>query len=87
MILFNYVFDGTMNQDKTIRDRIKRWYEGKYIPWENEPDSPIVVIGGDTKYHWTAIVARVVVGFWLRHWKWCLGFSVSVAIAVLMYLQ
>lgn len=47
-----------------------KWWEGEKQPWKNEPGSPVVFIGWDERRHWTASVARVLVGFYLREWKW-----------------
>lgn len=57
----------------TLLSSIKRWYEGetKVDEFKNDPDSssfigsPIYI-----EYHWTARIARAIVGFYLQHWKW-----------------
>ncbi len=41
-----------------------------------------VVIHYD-KPHWTALVARAIVEFHKRHWKWAASIYVTVALAVL----
>lgn len=53
--------------------RIKRWYDGesKIQEFENDPDSSIVIMPLlYTEYHWSAKIARAIVGFYLRHWQW-----------------
>ena len=50
-----------------LRSAVRNWYEGKYLPYENDPRSTLVFIGGDHKRHWTARVVRVLVEFW--HWS------------------
>ena len=50
-----------------LRSAVRNWYEGKYLPYENDPRSILVFIGGDHKRHWTARVVRVLVEFW--HWS------------------
>jgi hypothetical protein len=62
-------------RSKTVRD----WYEGKFVPHENDPDSNLRFIGGDYERHWTARVARVLIAFWLEHWKWIIGVIVALA--------
>lgn len=66
--------------------KIKAWYEGKYIPYENSPDSPIFFFGGTDKRHWTARIARILVEFYLEHWKWLWSISVASGIAILKLL-
>lgn len=52
---------------------IAEWYEGEVTAYENEPNSPFVIIGVRTRRHWTATVVRALVEFWLRHWQWTIG--------------
>jgi hypothetical protein len=37
--------------------RIREWYAGEYVVYENDPNSALVFIGGDYRRHWTANVA------------------------------
>ena len=69
-----------------IRDKFRDWYVGKYVPFENDPDSPIVLIGGYFQRHWSARAVRRIVVFWRTHWKWCLTFLVTLGALVLGYL-
>lgn len=58
--------------------QVKRWYEGEKHLYENPPGSPVVIFGWDEKRHWTAQIARVLVNFYLREWKWCWGTALAV---------
>jgi hypothetical protein len=60
------------------------WYDGKHIP--NDPNSPLVFAGGRHQRHWTAKVASVLVGFWLREWKWVIG-TVLALIGIIIALK
>jgi hypothetical protein len=60
-------------------DKVRKWYDGERVPYQNEPGSGIIFLGWDEKRHWTAEVARVLVRFWLAHWQWTLGFVLAVA--------
>lgn len=57
---------------------IVAWYIGEWAAHKNEPGSSIFFIGGDTHYHWTARVARFVVGFFAKEWKWIIGTGLAV---------
>jgi hypothetical protein len=57
---------------------IRKWYEGKSKPYENDPDSPVVFIAWDYERHWTSRVAHVVIDFYLREWKWVWGTGIAV---------
>lgn len=59
-------------------ERIRDWYEGKFVLHENDPVSGVVFIGGYYERHWTATIARALVHFYLEHWKWLWGFGLSV---------
>jgi hypothetical protein len=37
----------------------------------------VVLIGGDYERYWTAKVTRVLVEFYLEHWKWLWSFGLS----------
>jgi hypothetical protein len=56
---------------------IRNWYDGEWVLYENDPDSEVVLIGGDYERYWTAKVTRVLVEFYLEHWKWLWGFGLS----------
>jgi hypothetical protein len=61
--------------------RIRHWYNGKdeihLMP--NDPGKPVVIAPMlYTKRHWSAKIARTIVTFYLRHWKWLWLFTVSV---------
>jgi hypothetical protein len=60
-----------------FRSAVHHWYEGKFVPYENDPNSGLVFLGGDHERHWTARVARVLSAFWLKEWKWIVGVAVA----------
>jgi hypothetical protein len=61
-----------------FKDKTFAWYEGRYVPWENDRHSPIVLVGGSYHRHWTARFAHVVVEFWLEHWKYVITTSIAI---------
>ena len=71
-----------------MRRKVIDWYRGKFIPHENDPDNGIVFFGGFYKRHWTSRAVHVLVEFYLREWKWVLGFvfGAPAAVATLMKL-
>jgi hypothetical protein len=62
----------------SMKEKIRKWYEGEFIPYENAPDSTVLFVGGDHKRHWTAKLARWVIEFYMREWKWTLGAVATV---------
>ena len=34
-----------------LKKRIKMWWDGEYVPYENDPNSGIFMIGGHTNYY------------------------------------
>ena len=62
--------------------RIKRWYEGEYVPYKNDPRSSLGFVGGGAyEKHWTAQLARGFVTFYLKHWKWLWTPVIAVVLA------
>lgn len=62
----------------SIIDKIKAWYAGKYVPPKNNPNSDLVFINGHYERHWTASLARVIIEFYLREWRWFWGILVAI---------
>lgn len=61
--------------------RIKRWYEGetKLHEFENDPNSSVLIMPlVYVEHHWSAKIARAVVGFYLRHWQWLWSTMIAV---------
>ena len=61
--------------------RIKRWYDGesKMHVFDNDPDSSCVILPYVyTQYHWSAKIARAIVGFYFRHWQWVWSTIIAV---------
>lgn len=53
---------------------IKRWYQGKFIPHENNDDGKFFVLGGGYyRRHWTAKLVYFFVEFFSKHGKWLLS--------------
>jgi hypothetical protein len=61
-----------------LHRRIKNWYEGEFIPYENDPNLNIFILGGNQEIHWTAKIARWIISFWSEHWKFIITILVAV---------
>jgi hypothetical protein len=57
---------------------IRRWYEGVFVAPDNPPDSPVIIVMGRYRRHWTSNAAHYAVDFYLREWKWLLPFLVAL---------
>lgn len=62
--------------------RVRDWYDGEYHPHDHPPDSPVVFLGGWDERHWTASLARAVVGFHQREWKWAVPLYVGTGLGI-----
>ncbi len=62
----------------SLRNMIENWYEGEFVPHENDPDDAVVILGGTYKRHWTARVARMLVTFWFNHGQWTIGTVLAI---------
>lgn len=66
-----YPQDSLLENDSGLIDRIKQWYAGKIIDVPKDPEMERFLSTFPTFYvqrHWTAKVARALVGFYLRYW-------------------
>lgn len=61
-------------------DKLRNWWEGEVYHIEG------VFPGIRYRRHWTANLARGCTSFYLKNWKWCLGFTatiISLTVAIL----
>lgn len=71
-----------------MRNRLKDWYEGEFVPWEKDPNSPLVVIGGgDYRRSLSARVLRTGVEFYSKHWQWCIGTTIAVIAITIQFMR
>jgi len=68
-----------------MRQIIKRWYDGKYIPPDNPPDSSVIFLMGHCDRHWSSRLAHTLVEFYFEHWKWLLSFLVALSALLLKF--
>lgn len=66
---------------------VKRWWEGTFVLYDNPPNSAAFFVGGNYRRHWTARVARAVVGFLRAEWKWVVGVIIAMTGLALGYLR
>lgn len=60
-------------------DKIKEWYEGEYIPYRNDPDSPVVIVGpGHLRRPVLAYMIKWTFDFWLAHWQWVITTALAI---------
>ncbi len=71
----------------SLKDKILNWYEGEFVPYENDPGSGIVIFGGQYERHWTANTVRSLIAFYLMHWKWLWDFCASMFGLYIAYLK
>jgi len=67
--------------------RVRAWWEGRFVPYENDPNDSIVFIGGYSERHWTARVVRAVASFVRKEWKWSIGTALACFGLLLAYLR
>ena len=59
-------------------NKIKKWYQGKLIEPDNDPDS-IIFRFSHVERPLLAKILIILGKFWLNHWKWILMFLIGVA--------
>lgn len=70
-----------------MRQWIKAWWEGEFEPYDNDPQSSIVLIGGQIRRHWTSRAAHRAVNFLQAEWKWVFGATIALATLVMTYIK
>ncbi len=66
---------------------IKHWWNGTFIPYDNDDDSGVFFVGGTYERHWSANLARAVAGFVAREWKWVIGTTLAVLGLAMTYAR
>ena len=70
-----------------LKDRVKQWYRGKYIPPPpNDPGSPVVFVSlGHYEQpilakilRFLAKILRSLGKFWMKNWKWIMGTAIAL---------
>jgi len=57
------------------------------MEFDNDPDSSVVILPGFyTEYHWTARIARALVGFYKRNWQFLWTTVIALVAAYIGYL-
>ena len=67
-------------------DGIRRWWEGDFIPYQNDPHSGVILIGGTVRRHWSARAARALCDFYLRHWQYLWSTLLGIAVLIVAIL-
>ena len=66
---------------------LKRWWDGEYVPPQNDFGSTLWVIQGHYEKHWSSRAAHVVADFWMKHWQWCFSAVFAVTGLVIAALK
>lgn len=70
-----------------MRKLMKSWWEGEYVPYENDPHSALFFVGGWQRLHWTSRAAHAILDFLKAEWKWAIGSAIAVAGLVMTYVR
>jgi len=65
---------------------VKRWWQGTYVPPENDPHSGIIFVLGSYERHWSSKAAHVLAKFWLKHWQYVISTCIAV-VGILIALK
>jgi hypothetical protein len=64
--------------DSAMKEILRKWWEGTYVPPDNDPNSAFVFTMGDHEKHWSSRAAHLVADFWMKYWQWCIGVMLAV---------
>lgn len=74
---------------KRIKNRIKKWWYGKDIFFENDSNDSVFFYGWYNKKHWSSKLIHAIFSFYIQHWKfiWELLIGVIVTILIARYFD
>jgi len=64
---------------KKFWSAVRRWSQGVYVSWENDPGSIVVFIGGECRRHWTSEALRACWSYFVKNQIWLIPTAVAVA--------
>jgi len=67
---------------RNIAQRVAEWWHGKYIAPARDSDVTMFKLMGPYDRHWTSHVAHLVWDLYLEHWKFVIGATVAVILAI-----
>lgn len=65
-----------------LKQRLVKWYEGKYVPPHNPPGCLVELIG-HMQRPWLALAIDSTLKFLRAHWQWAIGTALAVAALVI----
>ena len=70
-----------------MKKHFQKWWDGEYVPYDNDPNSYVVFIGGYQQRHWTSDAAHRVWEFAKIEWKWVIGFLLTCTGLAMTYIR
>lgn len=70
-----------------LRSKARQWWEGEFVPYENDPNSGLFFVGGWQRRHWSARAAQALWDFLGREWKWATGFALTCIGLLMTYVR
>jgi hypothetical protein len=64
--------------------RLHRWWEGRYVPPENHPNSGLIILQGHYERHSAARWAQVGWEYFKEHHRWIIGLLFGLLVAILV---
>jgi hypothetical protein len=71
--------DRAANGRGSIRDRLRMWWLGEYVPHRTDPGSGLVFLSGNYRRHWSARYAAAALQYLRDNHRWIIGTLVAVA--------
>jgi hypothetical protein len=65
-------------------ERLHRWWEGRYVPPDNHPNSGVFILQGHYERFWTARWAQVAWEYFKEHHRWIIGLLFGLLVAILV---
>ena len=70
---------------KYLINKIKEWWHGEDVFYENKPSDPFFIVGWDNKKHWTSKAANGLWNFIIKNKKLFREIFVGVIVGIILF--
>ena len=72
---------------ENLKKRIKKWWEGEYIPPQNDPNSSLMRLLGHQKRPLLVLIVTRIGKIWIDHWYKIIMILLGIITVLIMYQQ
>jgi hypothetical protein len=62
-----------------FRQSVRKWWEGEFLPHNNDARDSVIFTGGAQRRHWTSRACHAVVEYFRENHQWLIGTAIVAA--------